>query len=493
MNILLKRTVVISILLSVIFVFIKLVNVQAYEFDFKNAPKEDIKSLNILNYNKKYVNYYNENNGLYANENSYLKDIDGKYRFRSINGANPLDIEEENESTYSQNVVFNNFQVQENQSNGISNVNFEWYENMIKIKVSISDFGNDKNIKYYYKLEGVDKDWVVSNENVFSYNNLIPKNYILKIKLMNSNGDFSDENQVEFTIKPQLWKSPGAISLYIILILLIIYLSIIKVKDLDRMVEKRTKQLKDEMEKNRKLFNKVIDLERRKNNYFVNLSHELRTPLNVIYSTEQLIAQLNKQDNGIEKEKLDYYMKIIRRNSNRLLRLINNIIDTNKIEDGKYEINLKENDIVYLVEESSLSLKDYIENKGIHLIIDPEVEEQIIMCDSCEIERCIVNLVSNAAKFTPEGGEISVILNVIEDKVIITVKDNGIGIEPKYHKAIFDRFNQIIDVNSENKGGSGLGLTITKHIIDLHNGEIYLNSDIGKGSEFIIVLPMNLK
>ncbi len=186
-------------------------------------------------------------------------------------------------------------------------------------------------------------------------------------------------------------------------------------------------------------------------------------------------------------------MKIIKRNSNRLLKLINNIIDTNKIESGRYQINLKENDIVYLVEETSLSLKDYIENKGIHLIIDPEMEEKIIMCDSYEIERCIVNLVSNAAKFTPEGGEIKVTLKDLNNKVIITVKDTGIGIDPKYHKAVFDRFNQVIDANSESKGGSGLGLTITKHIIDLHKGKIYVNSDVGRGCEFVIILPSNIK
>ncbi|NFO14705.1 histidine kinase [Clostridium botulinum] len=438
----------------------------------------------------------NTSDGLQSNEfngNSYLKNNKGEFIFGGINGINIFNSKEISEETYYESAIFDEFEVKGKQYNNINGLEFDWYENMIKARIFISDFRKGNNVKYYYKLSSVDNDWIISNENEFVYNNLKPGRHILRVKVMNDDGNISEENQVAFTIKPPLWKSSGAIFVYLIMIVLIIYLSITKMKNLDRMVEKRTKQLRDEMEKNRKLFDKVIDLERRKNNYFVNLSHELRTPLNVISSTEQLISELNKQDNGIEKEKLSYYMKIIKRNSNRLLKLINNIIDTNKIESGRYQINLKENDIVYLVEETSLSLKDYIENKGIHLIIDPEMEEKIIMCDSYEIERCIVNLVSNAAKFTPEGGEIKVTLKDLNNKVIITVKDTGIGIDPKYHKAVFDRFNQVIDANSESKGGSGLGLTITKHIIDLHKGKIYVNSDLGRGCEFVIILPSNIK
>ena len=115
------------------------------------------------------------------------------------------------------------------------------------------------------------------------------------------------------------------------------------------------------MEKNDKLLKKVIELEKRKNNYFVNLSHELRTPLNVISSTEQLVTELNKSKDGIGQDKLNGYMQVVRRNAKRLLNLINNIIDTTKIESGSYQLNIRENDIVYIVEEATLSLKDYIE------------------------------------------------------------------------------------------------------------------------------------
>ncbi len=185
--------------------------------------------------------------------------------------------------------------------------------------------------------------------------------------------------------------------------------------------------------------------------------------------------------------KINYYMDVMSRNTKRLLNLINNIIDTAKIEHGNYQINLKPNDIVYVVEEAALSLKDYIENKEISLIIDPKIEEKVIMCDEYEIDRCIVNLVSNAAKFTPQGGTIEVSIKEHIDNIVITVEDTGIGIDPKYHKVIFDRFNQVDD-EFKVKGGSGLGLTITKHIIELHGGNIYVESEINKGTKFTIII-----
>ena len=227
-----------------------------------------------------------------------------------------------------------------------------------------------------------------------------------------------------------------------------------------------------------------------KNNYFMNLSHELRTPLNVLSSINQLIKEFTKKDNFITPEKLSYYMGIMDRNCSRLLSLINNLIDHTKIENNSYIINKKDEDIVYLVEETVLDIKYYIEEKGLELIFDTDVEEKVIRCDKVDIERCIINLVGNAVKFTPEGGLIEVLLQDLDDKVKIIVKDNGIGISEENQKIIFDRFNQVVDESSEQKGGSGLGLTITKQLITLHNGEIYVESEVGVGSEFIIILPV---
>ena len=154
-----------------------------------------------------------------------------------------------------------------------------------------------------------------------------------------------------------------------------------------------------------------------------------------------------------------------------------------------YKLDIRDNDIVYLVEELALSMKDFIESKGIELIIDPEIEEKIIECDSGEIEKCIVNILGNAAKFTKAGGKIKVIINEENKFVNIKIKDNGIGIDKKDMKSIFDRFGQVYNKKTEEFGGSGIGLTLTKQIIELHNGELLVNSELGKGSEFTIKLP----
>ena len=443
----------------------------------------------------KFVNLYLED-GLQSNEfngGSYYKSSKGEFLFGGINGLNIFSPDEIIVGEYSPNVVFDQFIVKGEIYKNINNLEFKYNENIININYFLPNYKNIKGIQYQYKLDGIDEQWNLTNNNEIIYNNLSPGKYELKIKARNNNGVISGESSVKFTIKPPIWLSKSAYLVYFLLIILFIYTQKYKIKRLDKLVSERTKELSDEMEKNNELLNKVIQLERNKNNYFVNLSHELRTPLNVIFSTEQLITTLNKKGSGISKEKINYYMEIVRRNSQRLLKLINNIIDTNKVEHGNYQIDIKDEDIVYIVEEAALSLKDYIENKNIELVIEPDVEEKIIQCDKYEIERCIVNLISNAAKFTPEGGRIDVLIKDLGNEVEIIIKDTGIGIDEKYHSSIFDRFNQIIDEKSEVKGGSGLGLTITKHIIDLHNGEISVSSEVNKGSTFKIVLKEKIK
>ena len=212
--------------------------------------------------------------------------------------------------------------------------------------------------------------------------------------------------------------------------------------------------------------------------------------LNVILSIEQLISSLTKSGVQISIEKMDTYMSTLKGNSQRLLNLINNIIDTSKIDSGFYRLDKEEVNIVTLVEDTALSMVELAEVKGLEIIIDPEIEELFINCDKLDIERCIINLIGNAIKFTDVGGTITVSICELEGKVKIGVKDTGIGIDEKYHKNIFDRFGQVNSVSSEVFGGSGLGLTLTKNLINLHGGEITVISEIGKGSEFSIILPI---
>ena len=431
--------------------------------------------------------------GLQSNEfngRACFKSKDGNMYFGGINGFNVFNSQDIELSTFEPKVIFDNFEINGTNKKDISNIKFKSNENNIKINFFTNDYKNTKTTQYYYKLEGLENEWNMTNSNSLVFVNLGSGDYTLKIKTITQHGVMSDESSVHFTINPPIWRSNYAICIYLILIIISILRYMHKVNTLDRLVNERTNKLRKEMEKNEQLFKKVLSLEQNKNNYFVNLSHELRTPLNVLSSINQLIKEFTKKDNFITPEKLSYYMGIMDRNCSRLLSLINNLIDHTKIENNSYIINKKDEDIVYLVEETVLDMKDYIEEKGLELIFDTDVEEKVIRCDKVDIERCIINLVGNAVKFTHEGGLIEVLLQDLDDKVKIIVKDNGIGISEENQKIIFDRFNQVVDESSEQKGGSGLGLTITKQLITLHNGEIYVESEVGVGSEFIIILPV---
>ena len=433
--------------------------------------------------------------GLQSNEfngRACFKNEDGNMYFGGINGFNVLKLDNIKLSNFKPKVIFDNFEINGVDTKDISNAKLKYNQNNIKVNFFTNDFTNTKATKYYYKLEGLEDEWNITNSNSMVFANLAPGDYSLEIKTITHHGIESEISSVSFTINPPFWKSKYLVFIYYIVIILWIYTYSNKVKKLDKLVNKRTSELRKEMEKNEQLFNQVLKLEQSKNNYFVNLSHELRTPLNILSSINQLIKSFINNDKVIPNEKLSHYMDIMNNNCNRLLSLINNLIDYTKIENNNYILNKQSVNIVYLVEETVLDMKDYIEENGLELIFDTDVEEKQIRCDKFDIERCIINLVSNAVKFTPKGGLIEVLVQDLADKVKIIIKDNGIGISEKNQKIIFDRFNQVVDENSEQKGGSGLGLTITRQIITLHGGEIYVNSEVGLGSEFIIILPVDI-
>lgn len=446
--------------------------------------------------NNRFLNL-NVTDGLQSNEfngRSYGKLKSGELIFGGINGLNIFKPDEIINNSYIPEIEFDGFEINGKEKNLIDDAELKYNENTINIKFFLTDYKNLKNIQYYYCLDGAGSDWFLVNTNEIVLSNLDNGTYTFRIKARNNSGVFSEESSFKFTIKPPLWKSYKFIIIYVLLAIGIIFIVLknkdTKVRILDEMVSKRTLELSDEMKKNTELFNKIIKIEKRKNAYLVNISHELRTPLNVMSSMQQLVNELNESEDGIDKEKLEHYMSIMSRNVNRLLKLINDLIDTSKIEHGNYNISIEAHNIVYIVEDTALSLKDYVESKNIELIIDPDVEECIIECDSNEIERCIINLVNNAAKFTNEGGQILVSLVELENHVKIMVSDNGIGIEEKYIQTIFDRFNQIVDSNQDVKCvGSGLGLTITKLIVGLHHGKIFAESKVNEGSTFTIILP----
>lgn len=242
---------------------------------------------------------------------------------------------------------------------------------------------------------------------------------------------------------------------------------------------------------NKRLVEETIKYDNLKTEFIANISHELRTPLNIIYSTVQLF-NLYIKNGELDKniESVNNYSNTIKQNCYRLLRLVNNIIDITKIDSGFMELNLKNQNIVEVVEEVTLSTVNYAEGMGRTIIFDTNTEEKIMAFDEEKVERVILNLISNAIKFTNPGDIIEVNLEEKEKDVVIYVKDNGIGISEDELSQIFQRFKQVDSSLSRNHEGSGIGLSIVKSLIEMHGGKIEVESKINQGSKFIITLPV---
>lgn len=255
-------------------------------------------------------------------------------------------------------------------------------------------------------------------------------------------------------------------------------------------VEVTTNKLEEQRDINKELYKQLLDHEKFKNDYFINLSHELRTPLNVILGASQLIdTYISKENYAKLIENAKYHNSIVKNNGYRLLRVINNIIDINKFDINEYRLNIDFVDIVYVIEQIVDSTKSYVEMKNLSLNFITDIDEKIIECDPFEIDRVFMNLLSNAIKFSKDHGEIKIVLEDHDDKVVIRFIDNGIGISHENHKKIFERFAQVNTELNRSHEGNGIGLSLVKSIIDLHGGDIDLVSEVGLGSEFIVTLP----
>jgi signal transduction histidine kinase len=245
---------------------------------------------------------------------------------------------------------------------------------------------------------------------------------------------------------------------------------------------------KEEM--NIKKMEKVLKIQ---DEIYANVSHELKTPLNVIFSANQMMNIYLSHDNIEEyKEKLFNYNNVVNKNCFRLIKIINNIVDLSKSKSGMLALDLSNVNIVDVIRNIVLSVSDYVESRKLKIIFNSNVTEKIIACDLHKIDRVMLNLISNAIKFSYNNGEINV--NVMDkgDTVEISVKDDGTGMDKRHLDLIFQRFYQADKSLSRNAEGSGIGLAIVKSIIDLHNGVISVESELEKGSTFKFELPSNI-
>ncbi|CEN82466.1 MAG: ATP-binding protein [Paraclostridium sordellii] len=236
-----------------------------------------------------------------------------------------------------------------------------------------------------------------------------------------------------------------------------------------------------------------IELEKLRLDFFSNLTHEFRTPLNLIFSSVQLIDQSISNIKKGDVNVLIRYLRIIEQNGMRLLKLVNNLIDSTRIDSGCLDYNPQNKDIVAFVENICESVVEFSHSQNIDLIFDTDQEEKIISFDSDKMERIVLNLLSNAIKYNKENGRIDVEIKCNEDYIDINVRDTGVGIPSDKIGDVFEKFKQVDNRLTKISEGSGIGLSIVKSLVALHNGMVDVSSKVGVGTEFKVKIPNKLQ
>jgi signal transduction histidine kinase/ligand-binding sensor domain-containing protein/AraC-like DNA-binding protein len=358
-------------------------------------------------------------------------------------------------------------------------------ERSFSLEFSSLQYGNRNGIRYAYMLEGADLDWNYINETNGSANfsNLSPGKYVFRLKGSNNDGVWNEnETTLTIKIKPPLWASPFVIALYAVLLVLItitlIYYYASRAKMKNELKIARLEKIHTE------------DIAKTRQQFITNISHELRTPLSLILGPVEKLAHNSGLNNAGKN-----LVQLIENNARRLLWLNNQLLDFRKLENKALDLRISNFGIIEFTQKVYSLFTDKAERNEIKYTFNTDIEQLEVKMDLRKIETILFNLLSNAFKFTPKGGEISVTINSCvfnsENALCISVKDTGIGILEEDQKKIFDRFYQAKEAIKMERG-SGIGLTLVNEYVLMHQGKIELVSQAGKGSEFKVILPSNI-
>ena len=349
--------------------------------------------------------------------------------------------------------------------------------NNIVFHFSAVSYDRSESNCFQYYLEGYDDEWSQwSSERTKEYTNLSGGNYTFHVRSKNVYRVPGNEDSFSFSILSPWYLSWWSYSIYAIIFLGLLYQ--IRRYELKRLNKKHALEL--ELVE----YKKLKELDQLKSQFFANISHEFRTPLTLILG--QIESVMSSAVETKEKGKL----QVANRNARRLLTLINQLLDLSKLEAGSMELKAEQHNIVSFLKSLFYSFESLAESQKISLKFESEYENIPVVFDPDKMEKVFYNLVSNAFKFTSANGEIRVNLNIINTTVEIRVKDTGRGIAAERLSHIFDRFYQVDGSSTREHEGTGIGLALTKELIELHKGKITVNSKEGEGSEFIIQLPL---
>ncbi|TAJ14751.1 hybrid sensor histidine kinase/response regulator [Marinilabiliaceae bacterium JC017] len=383
-------------------------------------------------------------------------------RFKTINHKIPVIISE---------ISINN----ESFLPGVSSLmNLNYQQNDIIVSYALPDFSNTGKNSYAIRLKPMDKEWVMmKNKHTVAFNNLAPGNYTLEIRGWNNNNQEGIPTSLAFAIKPPWWKTSWAFLFYALFIIAtagaVTWFLLMRFRLRN---ELRIETLK------RKQSEEMINF---KLNFFTNVSHEIRTPLTLIASPVQQLRKLMGQNKAAQKQ-----IEILDKNTNRLMQLLEQLLDFRKLQSNKTPFNSRNLDIVGFINDLTTAFSGLTQSKGVTITTEIPFEKLITAFDTDKMEKILYNLLSNAVKHVPQqNGIIKISLERREETIIIRVDDNGPGVDITMEDKLFQPF--------ESKGGFGIGLALTQELVKLHEGQIsYSKSSLG-GSCFKINLPIKSK
>ncbi|MDR1335602.1 MAG: response regulator [Tannerella sp.] len=459
-------------------------------------------STGIIKFNPKdrSFQFYDESDGLQNrgfHKGAFFQAADGELLFGGKDGFNTFYPDELKINGTKPPVVITDFQIFNHsvlpEDNGIltrligetDRIRIKHSQSVISFQFVALNFVLPSKNRYRYKMEGFDQDWIPAHpgQRSATYTNLNPGEYTFLVKASNNDGVWNETPaSLHITIQPPFWQTGYAYALYFAVAcgLICLLISYFTIRERDRnslaIAKLEAKQIRE-----------IDDM---KFNLFTNISHEFRTPLSLILGP--LTRIIEKKSYRPEEESL--YVLMLR-NSRRLLRLINQLLDFRKIEAGKLELHMKYDDIIRFITELTSTFIFYAEEKNIQYITSSSIANSWVNFDPDKLDKILYNLISNAFQYTPEGGRVEVNLSeTIEDNrkyICIQVSDTGIGIAAEEKEKLFTAFYQGKRRKILRNEGSGIGLTLTKELVDLYQGKISVESHVEQGAVFTVLLPVN--
>lgn len=444
---------------------------------------------------KTFINFF-DGDGLTHNEfnrKSYFKSRNGRMYFGGMRGINAFFPKEVMQAYQNRNrganMVLTSIEytderrdtvLRETQFTNQPEIHFNHWNWSYTFEYALTDYANPKETLYSYKMEGYKDSWSPpSKYNFTRFNNLPSGHYIFRVKARDSRGRWSPhELVVNVVVHPPWWRTWWAYAIYILLFLSLAYIVYLFLK--------KRLLLQNELQRKQEEASRLKELDQVKSRLYTNLTHEFRTPLTVILG---MAEQIREQP----KKYLEEGTRLIQASGNHLLQLINQLLDLSKLENKSFRLNLQQSDIVPYLRYITESFRSYANSQNLSLRFFTNLESCVMDYDSEQIKQVLTNLLSNAFKFTPSGGDIMVRLTKKEGHLCIEIQDTGIGIATNQLPYIFDRFYQVDNSHTRQKEGTGIGLAHAQELVKLMGGEIIVKSDLGIGSLFTATIPITHK